>query len=592
MPKPLPLLAVCAAVACSSNGPAAPRPQLDCSAPTDWTQTGRASDHAGTVCASGVPLSGASTFVLDPNLPQETAEARGALLVHYQVPLVVGDDVYAAVKSPNTYTSCAPPGSRTPFPCGPDAWGSQIWNEQHFVWQGSQIVASWTVESDWKPPPNRGNDPVTGPNTTALGGWEPQFHAVISGNSLWMPAGSGGVTQIDRATGQVTGTIRPFGADSSVFVAGPLTATSTGDILYTAMRLNLADPWGDNDPDGFLVRIRGGAPTVVAWRTLVPGAPDPQDAGCEGTYPINPNTQPLPPLTSSGAVQPAPSARCGIQRPAINAAPAVGPDGTIFLASRSHRLARYAYLLAVNPDLTPRWATSMRGVLEDGCGITVAADNQPGNCTSGAPRGVDPATGTRPAGFISDQGSSSPVALPDGGVIFGSLTNYNGFRGHLFKFASDGHVAGTFDFGWDITPAWFPHDGTYSIVLKDNHYLTGGPYYVTQLSADLHVEWRFASSNSQTCARQANGQISCFDDGQHGNGFEWCINSVAVDRDGTVYANSEDGNLYAIGPGGVFKGRVFLDRALGAAYTPISMDSKGRIYAQNAGKMYAFSGAQ
>ena len=142
----------------------------------------------------------------------------------------------------------------------------------------------------------------------------------------------------------------------------------------------------------------------------------------------------------------------------------------------------------------------------------------------------------------------------------------------------------------DITPAWFPHDGTYSIVLKDNHYATNGPYYVTQLSADLRVEWRFASSNSQSCARQTDGQISCLDDGRHGNGFEWCINSVAVDRDGVIYANSEDGNLYAIGPGGVFKSRIFLDRALGAAYTPISMDAKVRIYAQNAGKMYAFSG--
>jgi hypothetical protein len=27
-----------------------------------------------------------------------------------------------------------------------------------------------------------------------------------------------------------------------------------------------------------------------------------------------------------------------------------------------------------------------------------------------------------------------------------------------------------FDFGWDSTPAVFSHDGTYSIVIKDNHY--------------------------------------------------------------------------------------------------------------------------
>src|SRR5256885_1445116 len=484
------LAVVCAATACSSDNPAAPRPQLDCSATTDWTQTGRAPDHAGTVCASGVPFSGVSTSVLDPNLAQETAEEKGALLVHYQVPLVVGDDVYASVKSGGTYLSCSPPGSRTPFPCGPDAWDRQIWNEQHFVWQGNHLVPSWIVPTDWKPPPNRG----TSPGTASLGDWEPQFHAVGSGDLLWMPAGSGGVMQLDRLTGQLRNRIDPFN-DVNMFVAGPLTATSSGDILYTAIHLDPNDPWGDNDPAGFLVRIRGGKATSVAWDTLVPGAANPQDANCQGTYLVNPNTQPLPLVTSTGAVQPAPSVRCGIQRPALNAAPAIGPDGTIFLASRSHRLARYAYVVAVNPsDLTPRWATSMRDFLDDGCGVTMPADNKAGNCVSTAPRGVDPLTGTKPAGFISDQGSSSPVALPDGGVIFGALTNYNGFRGHLFKFASDGHVAGTLDFRWGLTAARVPHDGTYSIVLKDNHYLTGGPSFITQRSADLPLGWRFGSS--------------------------------------------------------------------------------------------------
>src|SRR5947209_11069956 len=215
----VPIALVLAAIACSSDSPSGPRPQLDCSAVTDWTQTGRTAEHAGTVCASGVPFSGTSTFVLDRNLPLETAEAGGALLVHYQVPLVVGDEVYAAVKG-GTYTSCTDHKKHLPFPCGPDAWNTQVWNEQRFVWQGNQLVASWIVPTDWKPPPNRGS----APSTAQLGGWEPQFHAVISGNSLWMPAGSGGVMQVDRVTGQVLGTIRPFGADTGVFVAGPLTA--------------------------------------------------------------------------------------------------------------------------------------------------------------------------------------------------------------------------------------------------------------------------------------------------------------------------------------------------------------------------------
>src|SRR5947209_3551684 len=326
----VPIALVLAAIACSSDSPSGPRPQLDCSAVTDWTQTGRTAEHAGTVCASGVPFSGTSTFVLDRNLPLETAEAGGALLVHYQVPLVVGDEVYAAVKG-GTYTSCTDHKKHLPFPCGPDAWNTQVWNEQRFVWQGNQLVASWIVPTDWKPPPNRGSQDAS--TISSPGGWEPVFHAVLSGDSLWMPAAGGAVIQLDRATGTQRARIEPFAGDPTVFVAGPLTATASGDILYTAIQLDLADPWGDsNDPPSFLVRVRGGIASKVPWTTLVPGAPDPQAITCQGTY-ANPGNAALPPLDSTGVV-PAPVVRCGIQRPALNAAPAVGPDGTIFLASR------------------------------------------------------------------------------------------------------------------------------------------------------------------------------------------------------------------------------------------------------------------
>jgi hypothetical protein len=59
-----------------------------------------------------------------------------------------------------------------------------------------------------------------------------------------------------------------------------------------------------------------------------------------------------------------------------------------------------------------------------------------------------------------------------------------------------------------------------------------------------------------------------------------------VDKNGVVYANSEDGNLYAIAQGGVEKQRIFLQLALGAAYTPLSIGPDGRIYTQNAGHLF------
>jgi hypothetical protein len=59
-----------------------------------------------------------------------------------------------------------------------------------------------------------------------------------------------------------------------------------------------------------------------------------------------------------------------------------------------------------------------------------------------------------------------------------------------------------------------------------------------------------------------------------------------VDANGIVYANSEDGNLYAIGQGGVALQHIFQQLAIGAAYTPASLDSSGRIYSQNDGHLF------
>jgi hypothetical protein len=552
--------------ACSSSAPA-PRPQLSCTAPTDWTQAGRTADHTGTTCASGRPFTASgSPVVVDPFLSQESAEAsqvygEAVLLAHFQAPLTAGDDVYVEVKG-GTYASCSPPGSGTPAPCGIDAWTTQTWGIKHLQWSGATLVDLGTMTSDWKPPPNRG-----APGQRSLGGWEPLFHAALSGTSLWMPGVGGSALQFDRTTGQQIGRVDPFGGNANTYVTSPVTVAADGDVFYTAMTLDPSNPWG-TDAQGYLVRVGGsGLASTAAWPTLVPGAPA-ANAPCETAYNVDPGSTALPLRDTNGNVVPAPTTACGSQRPALNAAPAVGPDGTIFVVGRAHLASRYAYVVALDPaTLAPKWAASLRNILADGCGVTVPMDGRAGNCFAGAPGGVDPLTGTRPAGIANDDGTSSPVALPDGSVLYGAYTSYNGARGHLFKFSSSGTPLATYDFGWDITPAWFPHDGTYSIVLKDNVY-GANAFYLTQLDANLHVEWKHQSSDN----------------------FEWCVNAVAVDKDGVVYANSEDGNLYAINPGGDEKGHVALGQALGAAYTPITLDAKGRIYAQNAGKLYVFGG--
>ncbi len=101
-------------------------------------------------------------------------------------------------------------------------------------------------------------------------------------------------------------------------------------------------------------------------------------------------------------------------------------------------------------------------------------------------------------------------------------------------------------------------------------------------------EWKFQNTETQSCTRNPDGTLTCVRD--HPNGFEWCINAPAIDANGVVYANAEDGNLYAISQGsGIFtapKQRFFLNLARDAAYTPLALGPDGRIYTQNNGHLF------
>jgi hypothetical protein len=302
------------------------------------------------------------------------------------------------------------------------------------------------------------------------------------------------------------------------------------------------------------VRIdRRGAVTTVDYRTLIPDAPTlcrTTFAGAALPWPPSPTAQPA-------------EAPCGSQRPGVNIAPAVDRDGVIYTVSRGHRAAgaRYGYLIALNPDLSLRWATSLRGHLRDGCGVLLPI-GAPGGCRAGTPAtGVDPATNEAPAGQVIDLSTSSPVVAPDGSILYGAYTSYNYLRGHLMHFGRDGRFLNAYDFGWDTTP-----------------------YYLTQLDSSLNVQWKYRNTTTGKCSRQQDGSIAC--EPATPGGFEWCINAPAVDAAGNVYANAEDGRLYVIGQGGVLRHSFFLNLALGAAYTPLSIDYLERIYTGNDGVMF------
>jgi len=177
----------------------------------------------------------------------------------------------------------------------------------------------------------------------------------------------------------------------------------------------------------------------------------------------------------------------------------------------------------------------------------------------------------------------------------------------MMHFSASGELLHAYPFGWDITPAIWQHDGTFSIITKENRYAGVGSYcndanwcpsvrvpgdyqgyYITQMNPSLEVEWKFRSTNTFSCERNSDGTLRCEED--HPFGFEWCVNAPAVDARGVVYVNSEDGQLYAIDQGGTLRESIFLQLAVGAAYTPLSLGADGRIYTQNAGHLFAVGG--
>ena len=544
-----------------------------------WPQWGQDQNHRGAVNVAGQNLNTIlANIVYDPFVPQEKAPENGDgnLLVHYQTPLVDGNDVYMEFKT-GIYTSMT-------------TWETQIWNEKKLSWVGGNLVEQWNFASDWKPVP------FGSPS------WEPAFHAALSGDFVYVPGAGGTAYKLSKATGAVLAQYNPIGPDidRNIFTTGPITADSAGNIYYNVLKLNLSNPWGKDVIGAWLVKVSAsGIVSSAQFKDIMSGEKAAND-DCEVGF--SSGLLPWPPSPTAVA----PTIKCGAVRPGINVAPAVGPDGTIYTIARNHFVTRYGYLVAVNSDLTPKWTASMHGVLNDGCNVQIPPNGTPGGCRTGATTGVAPDTNSLPSGRILDDSSSSPVVAPDGSVIYGAYTRYNYAQGHLLRFSSTGQFLSSYIFGWDDTPAIYSHGGTYSIATKDNHYGGVGSYcnnaafcppdrtasnpgypeeyFITQLSPALTVEWKYKNTNTLSCTRNPNNSVTCVDD--HPFSFEWCVNAPAIDASGVVYANSEDGNLFAINQGGTLKQKIFQQLAIGAAYTPASIGGDGKLYSQNDGHLY------
>lgn len=565
--------------------------------PPSWPQWAHDPQHRGFLNVAGQGLDAIlANIVYDPLVPDETAANDGDLLVHYQVPLVDGNDVYMESKS-GTYSIFS--------------YATQNWHQNKFTWQGDTLVKVWTFDSDWKAP------------GSAFDFWEPVYHAVLANGFIYDPGAGGTIFKLNKSNGSVVTRINPFDeVGDNTFTASPLTADANGNIYYNVVRITGNSPsfYSHDVVNSWLVKVApDDSVTKVRYDLLLKQAtiigdpvPDKNDQ-CKVQF--SSRLLPWPPTPNAVPT----TTTCGDQRPGLNVAPAIAPDGTIYTVSRGHFVSRYNYLIALNSDLSGKWASSLRGHLHDGCnndtGTFTASllpkNGTPGGCRLGSHPGVDPGTNEPGPGRVLDDQSSTPTVAPDGSILFGAYTRYNYAQGHLMRFSSAGQFLGAFKFGWDTTPAIYPHGGTYSIVIKENHYSVGSycnresvcpsnrtsatpsdpeVFFVTQLFPNLSVDWRFQNTNTASCVRNPDGSVTCTPN-THPNSFEWCVNAAVVDSNGVVYANSEDGNLYAINQGGTLKQSIFQQLNLGAAYTPASLGGDGKIYSQNDGRLVVVGNA-
>ena len=408
----------------------------------DWPQWALNPQH--TIFDSGVvgqPINRIKTsFVYDFNVPGEKADpnAAGTLLVHYQVNLIDGNDVYVESKD-GTYSN--------------STYSTQRWHQNKYTWVGSNLVKQWTFDTDWF---------AAGSSNLF---WEPVYHAVLANGFLYDPGEGGTIFKINKANGAVVKRINPFGTtiDPNTFTASPLSTDGHGNIFYNVIKVdgNTDANWLNDDVLGsWLVKVGADdSVSMVSYSTLLSQAVIKGDAvpagngrcnlsfsGSELPWPPQPNANPK-------------TTACGTQRAAMNKAPAIAADGTIYTVSKAHLVTRYNYLIAVNPNLTGKWAASLRGRLNDGCGVSFPIGNPGGagangGCRAGATLGVDPGTNEPPPGRILDDDSSTPVIAPDGSIFLGTYSRYNFAQGHEMHFSANGDFLNAFNFGWDNTPAF------------------------------------------------------------------------------------------------------------------------------------------
>ena len=119
--------------------------------------------------------------------------------------------------------------------------------------------------------------------------------------------------------------------------------------------------------DSWLLKIApDGSFSMDSYKTLTATVAPAADAACLTTFTASQLPWPPSPSAVPG------TNTWGTQRVALNVAPAVASDGTIYSVTRAQFNSHYSHLVALAPDLSKKWVASLQSRFHDGCGVPVS----------------------------------------------------------------------------------------------------------------------------------------------------------------------------------------------------------------------------
>ena len=561
-----------ALAACGDNAVRAPDPYC-----ADWHQWGGNAAHTGASCSVGQPLQKILADVLiDPLVADEVAGALGDLFVHYQAPLIDGDRV-AMVRKGGTFTPCVPETDPLKY-CRHPRTASL---------RDADVV--------------RGRLRVGGRRARREVDLRQRVEAAARPGGR-VPAGDRRRPRRDPRGGRCDRVCRSSdrrGRSGRAAVRARRQRVHRRRARRVARRRVLqrgAVRHGDARRAGRLVARRDRQRRSRAQGPLRRPRPRARRRSATARTSTSSRCRRRRSRCSMRAASSCcrRSFRCGPQVPGFNAAPAIADDGTVYVVSSAYGNESYSYMMSVNPGyFDVNWSRSLRDQLTTAAAST-SRMHRPArwrwsDCTDGAPMGVDPETGLPPAGWVDVGSTSSPVvhARRPRAVRLAQLLQRE--RGHLFEFSRAGKVLGTYDFGWDLTPAVArsaarraSSSRTTTTAVHAGH--RSGPVLPDDARRRARAGLAVPEHRDQELRAPARRQREL-----HGRSPARLrvVHQRSRDRRERHDVCEQRGRQrLRDGADGQVRDHLLLDTALGAAYTPVVLDREGRVYALNAGHLY------